>query len=155
MRKNYGGKNLAKRGKGIDNLLQRTSYKRNNDAFKQLNSAIKAQRDEDFNTYNSIHFVNFKANLRYIQTCSGLNQEEFTAIANINRNALSEVNQFPTTIPIHSFLKCYSMMRYYLPAIEFCDMFLVRFETIFPYLKDNYSPNRIKLGKKLIKSKQF
>jgi hypothetical protein len=149
LRRNFGGKNLAERGKGIDNLLNDTSSKRNNDAFRQLNTEIKRLRDEDFDTYNLRHFIQFKANLKYVQVCSGLNQLEFTQMANINRNALSEANQFPTTIPMHSFIKCYSIMRHYLRSIDFCDMFLIDFSIAFPYLKTTYERNRTTLGKSI------
>lgn len=147
LKRNYAVKKIANRDKAIDNLLLNYPRKRNIKAFKLLNTQIKAQRDEDFKHYSNVQFITFKANLKYVQVNSGLSQGEFSAIANISRNALSEVNQYPTTIPIHSFLKCYSIMRYYIQTIEFCDMFLIDFSEAFPYLKANYSANRIALGK--------
>tara|TARA_R110000868_G_C10575640_1_gene738153 strand:+ start:125 stop:637 length:513 start_codon:yes stop_codon:yes gene_type:complete len=141
-------KNFAeRREKKIDNLLADTRCKRNPVAFRELYQKVYDLQQESFKAFESSMFVKFKANLNYIQLCSGLNQLEFCCIAGITSHALSEDNQYPNTIPIHSFTKSYSIMHYYLPSIEFCDMFNILFSETFPRLKDDYTANRLKLGK--------
>ena len=98
-----------KEGK-FDNLKQTYPYLANNSYFSLLCTTIKQLRDEQFNNYNNIQFKNFKSNIRYVQQCSGLNQDEFCRLAAVSKNALSNNQQFPTTIPMHSFVKCYVAM---------------------------------------------
>ena len=137
-----------KEGK-FDNLKQTYPYLSNNPYFSQLCTRIEQLRNEQFDHYNNFQFVNFKSNIRYVQKCSGLNGDEFCRLAGISKNALSLNQQFPTTIPMHSFVKCYTAMLLYIHSIEFCDMFNLSFEQVFPQLKDNIAANRLKLGKQI------
>ena len=151
MGKKYGfgnPKNFKERKeRKIDNLLQQYPRLQTSQYFKHFCTEIERIKTEQFKIYLDVEFINFKANLRYIQKISGFNQDEFCRTVGLSKNALTNSQQFPTTIPLHSFKKSYSVMLYFLPTIEFCDMFNISFEQTFPLLREQEQGNRDKLNK--------
>ena len=118
-----------------------------------LGTSISNSRNDVFNQFNYDWFPLFRSNLIYVQLYSGMNKREFSIVANISNHTLSDKNfGYPTTLPIHVFLKCYSIMLHYIPSIEFCDMFSIDFSKAYPWHKDNLNANRIKMGKKPLKN---
>jgi len=124
--------------------------------FRGLGVELNHNREQDFNNYLSIQFPRYQKNIRFVQECSGLNKREFSLLANISDQAFRQKQAgSPTTIPIHTFIKSYSIMRYFLPMIEFCDMFMIDFSEVYPWLKQQEQANRLKLGKDKRKTYTF
>ena len=136
-----------RRERKIDNLLQTYSYLSKSQHFTVFCANLEASNKLNFQTFLLVHYINFKNNLRYIQKYSGLNARQFCLTAGLGVNALSLSQSFPTTIPMHTFVKAYSMMQQFIYSIEFCDMFLLDFSQTFPNYKDSFNANRIKFGK--------
>jgi hypothetical protein len=135
---------LASTNKGISADLNQLNL---------LSMRLTRLNNEIFDKYRDHDFPLFRSNLLYVQLYSGLNKLEFSSLANISNHALSDkVFKVPTTLPIHTFLKSYSIMLHYIPSIEFCDMFSIDFSKAYPWHKDNLNANRIKMGKKPLKN---
>lgn len=139
----------ARRERKVENLLKSKAFSSDPLVYRSICTKLESNRSEDFETYTERHFQTFRANLIYIQQHSGLSILEFSAAANISNHLISDKNLFHlATFPIHTFIKCYSVMRFYIETIDFCDIFTIDFKQAFPWLKDQEQQNRIKLGKK-------
>ena len=139
-----------RREKKIDNYSKKFPHLTRSAHFKHINEQWKQACSINFLTFSNVHYINYRNNLRYVQQCSGLNVVEFTSNFNLNTNSLTKkANELIKTpqIRMHTFIKAYSAMQVWLHTIEFCDMFLVDFREVYPFLMDNLQSNRLKLGK--------
>jgi len=120
--------------------------------FKALSKISIQSNEKHFSPTIASFITKFRANLRYVQECSGLTTIQFACIAQISNGLFTrQYNIYLNAIPLHTFIKVYTTFLIYLPSLEFCDMFTLDFRTTFPFLIDQQEENRRKLGKKPLK----
>ena len=109
-----------RRQRKLDNLFRQKPYLKNNITFNYIRTRFSEIADQQFKQFTSEHYEQLKANVKYVQWCSGLNVQEFCAVFNLGHAIISlQENKYSHNIRQHTFLKIYSAFLIYLPSIEF------------------------------------
>ena len=152
MVQSYNYFHTKKNGKGekkLDNLFRQKPYLENNPTFNNIRTRFKENTNSQFPQFSAIHYEQLKANVKYVQWCSGLNVQEFCAVFNLGHSIISnKENRFSHNIRQHTFLKIYSAFLIYLPSLDLFDIFILDFKECFPFLIEIRQKNKALLGKR-------
>jgi len=133
----------------LDNLFRQKPYLENNPTFNNIRTRFQENTNTQFPQFSAIHYEQLKANVKYVQWCSGLNVQEFCAVFNLGHSIISnKENRFSHNIRQHTFLKICTAFLIYLLTIELFDIFRIEFPVSFPFLRNLRKINLMKLGKK-------